>query len=171
MELQQASELAEKLKELLGGSCTRIEVAGSIRRRRPDVGDIELLCIPDTSTGADQLDRRIKELIEAGVLALRMGRHGRKVYGPKNKLLTHVATGFGVDVFSTDEACWPVAMVVRTGGKATCQRIAVAAQERGYSFHAYGTGFTTPEGMLVCYTEEDVFKAVGLPYKDPWERS
>ena len=46
MELEKARDIAEKIEAVLESSCERIMIAGSIRRRKPDVGDIELLCIP-----------------------------------------------------------------------------------------------------------------------------
>ena len=170
MEINRASTIAEEIMGLLDGSCDRKEIAGSIRRRKPDVGDIEILCIPRFEGGADSLDRRVQGLMFQGVLALRLNRLGRKVYGPKNKLMVHVPSGIGVDIFSTTEECWPVSLVVRTGGKQTNIRISMAAQERGYQFHAYGSGFSTANGEIVCHSEQEVFEAVGLPYQAPEER-
>ncbi len=170
MELSRAQVIAEEIMSLLDGSCWRKVVAGSIRRRKPDVGDIEILCIPRFEGAGDSLDRRVQGLMFQGVLALRLNKLGRKVYGPKNKLLLHVPSGFGVDIFSTTEECWPVSLVVRTGGEKTNLRIATAALQLGYQFHAYGSGFTTPRGEIICRSEREVFEAVGLPYREPWER-
>lgn len=170
MELEKAREIAKEVRRYLDGSCVRIEIAGSIRRQKPDVGDIELLCIPRFEGGADSLDRRVQGLMFQSILTYRLNKLGRKVYGPKNKLMLHVSSGIGVDIFSTNEECWPVAMVVRTGGKKTNLRIAMAALQKGYQFHAYGSGFSTPSGEIVCRSEREVFEAVGLPYREPWER-
>ena len=46
MDIAQAFNLAEELRIGLAPLCERIEVAGSIRRRRPQVKDIELVAIP-----------------------------------------------------------------------------------------------------------------------------
>lgn len=170
MELEKAREIAKEVRQYLDGSCVRIEIAGSIRRQKKDVGDIELLCIPRSDGVVDWLDNRVRGLMHQGILAFRLNKLGRKVYGPKNKLMTHVPSGFGVDIFSTTEECWPVAMVVRTGGKQTNLHIATAALQKGYQFHAYGSGFSTPTGEIVCRSEREVFAAVGLPYCEPWER-
>ncbi|MBU2527653.1 MAG: hypothetical protein KKC03_13740 [Bacteroidetes bacterium] len=164
------SEIAEKLKERLQVCCSRIEIAGSIRRRKPEVGDIELLCVPRFADGVDQLDRELGALFIQGVLTYRRNKRGSAVYGPKNKLLLHRESGIGVDVFSTTEECWPVALVVRTGGQETNKRIAWAALCKGWRFHAYGSGFSTPDGEVVCRSERDVFEAVGLLYFPPEER-
>ena len=169
MELEKAKVIAEKLKSLLAPVCEKIEVAGSIRRQKPKVGDIELLCIPRYVAGVDQLDREIGGLMVQGILGFRRNKRGSRIYGSKNKLLVHI-NGIGVDIFSTDEQCWPVALVVRTGGKETNKRIATAALRKRWRFHAYGSGFSTPDGEIVCRSEREVFEAVGLPYQEPWER-
>ncbi|GAH73129.1 unnamed protein product, partial [marine sediment metagenome] len=62
MELEKAKVIAENLKSLLAPVCEKIEVAGSIRRQKPDVGDIELLCIPKYVASVDQLDRELGAL-------------------------------------------------------------------------------------------------------------
>jgi len=170
MELDKARAIAEELKALLEPSCHRIEIAGSIRRKKPEVGDIELLCIPKFVDGVDQLDREIGALVVLGILGFRRNKRGSRAYGPKNKLMVHLPSGLGVDIFSTDKKCWPVSLVVRTGGKKTNKRIATAALRRGYRFHAYGSGFSTPQGDVVCKSEREVFEAVGLTYLQPWER-
>ena len=168
--LAQAKQIAEEVMARLEPSCERIVIAGSIRRERPYVGDIELLCIPRCNGFVDQLDRSVEALIKQGILDFRRNKLGSKVYGPKNKLLLHVPTGFGVDIFSTTEECWAVSLVVRTGGAETNKRIASEALKKGWRWHAYGRGFTTPDGEIICRSEQEVFKAVGLPYLEPWER-
>jgi len=168
MKLEKAKAIAERLKALLESSCDKIEVAGSIRRRKPEVGDIELLCVPKYFVGVDMLDAKIQTLIKLGRLDYRLNRCGSRVYGPKNKLMVHLPSGIGLDVFSTDERCWPVALVVRTGGKTTNQRIAMAAIRKGWHLRAYGSGFSTPSGDIVCSSEREVFEAVNLPYLQPW---
>ncbi|MBA7608333.1 hypothetical protein ES703_15510 [subsurface metagenome] len=114
--LSDAEAVANSLVSLLQPACEKIVVAGSIRRRRPEVSDIELLCVPKYVAGVDQLDREIGALAVQGILASRLNKLGRRVYGPKNKLLLHRESGIGVDIFSTTEDCWAVALVVRTGG-------------------------------------------------------
>jgi DNA polymerase/3'-5' exonuclease PolX len=47
MKYDQALPIAEKLVDLLRPGCTRIEIAGSIRRLKAEPGDIDLVAIPD----------------------------------------------------------------------------------------------------------------------------
>jgi len=170
MELEKAKKIADELVELLKPVCERVIIAGSIRRRKPFPNDIELLCIPKFNGVVDLLDQKLKWLIGTHVLEYRPNKKGSITYGPMNKLLRHADSGIGVDIFSTDEDCWWVALVVRTGPKESNIAIATAAQRRGWRLRAYGAGFDTPEGLIRCKSERDVFELVGLPYKEPWER-
>ena len=73
-------------------------------------------------------------------------------------------------LFSTDEECWPVALVIRTGGAETNKRIATAAIRKGWRLQAYGSGFSTPQGNIICNSEREVFELVGMKYLEPCER-
>lgn len=162
---------AESLLHLLAQSCERTEIAGSLRRRRPLVSDIEFLVIPKYDGLIDLLDQSLRRLISERVLDYRLNKIGSRVYGPKNKLLVHIPTRISVDIFSTDSDCWPMSLVIRTGGKITNLRLAIAALKQGIRLHAYGSGYTLADGShLTCYSEEDVFSAVGLPFLRPEDR-
>lgn len=43
---QKAMNWASRIVELLGPHCETLDIAGSIRREKPEVKDIEILCIP-----------------------------------------------------------------------------------------------------------------------------
>jgi len=165
--LHWAEEVANEVVKLLEPYCERIAIAGSIRRRIPEVGDIEILAVPKyggLSCHVNLLDQEILDLMHCGILDFRLNKRGRRAFGQKNKLLVHLPSGLAVDVFSTDEQCWPVALVIRTGGAETNRRIAAAAIRKGWHLQAYGAGFSTPQGDVVCKSERDVFELVGLPY-------
>ena len=46
MTLEFAQEMAEALVELLAPACERIEIAGSIRRKKPNPNDVEVVAAP-----------------------------------------------------------------------------------------------------------------------------
>lgn len=91
MELAQARKIAEELKARLERSCHRITIAGSIRRRKPFPGDIELLAIPKFVDGVDQLDHEVGYLVAQGVLDLQIkrlvGKWMRNTYAALNDKL------------------------------------------------------------------------------------
>jgi len=165
--LYEAQRIAEEIIHLLKPVCYRLEVVGSIRRRKPDPKDIEILCIPK----ADHLlDQRVKELINQGILDYRRSKLGRIAYGPLNKFLIHCPTGIAVDIFSTTLEKWWMSLVIRTGPDSSTMALARAALRKGWRLRAYGDGYDTPQGHIRCHSEREVFELVGLKYKPPEER-
>lgn len=55
MEYTKAKTIADQLVARLAPYCERIEIAGSLRRRKPEVHDIDLVCIPKTEPRRDML--------------------------------------------------------------------------------------------------------------------
>jgi DNA polymerase/3'-5' exonuclease PolX len=53
MELDRAREIADGLVRRLSPGCVRIEVAGSVRRGKAEVNDIELVAVPKMEVQAD----------------------------------------------------------------------------------------------------------------------
>lgn len=160
--------------------CERIEIAGSLRRWKPDVGDIELLYIPKLATEPDLTDffapprpvnladRAIAGLESQRKLAKRPNALGRFTFGALNKLMLHIPSGIPVDLFSTDDACWHNYLVCRTGPADLNTRICNAAIARGEHWMPYGGGFRRADGSIAeMPSERAVFVHVGLPYLEP----
>jgi len=104
-------------------------------------------------------------------LAKRKNVNGSEMWGEKNKLAVHVASGIPVDFFAASEANWFNYLVCRTGGAESNRQIAVACQANRLKWNPYGPGFTTPNGSVVrMSSEREVFDWAGLPYREPWER-
>ena len=177
-----AFSVAQEICNALGQGCERIEIAGSLRREKPDVGDIEILYIPIQSEEPDPTDMfanrlgnladaRINVLLGAGILAKRRNAKGSEVWGEKNKLAVHVASGIPVDLFTATSENWFNYLVCRTGPAELNQRICMAAIKRGWKWNPYGEGFSDPEGnMRKMESERAVFDFVGLPYFEPDRR-
>jgi DNA polymerase/3'-5' exonuclease PolX len=183
-----AMPIAQKFVRFLERYCTRIAIAGSLRRNRNLVSDIEILFISKITSAPDPQDlfgdRKIEvsaaglaigALLVSEVITKRQNVKGRESWGPKNKLAVHVASGIPVDLFETTEKNWWNALVVRTGPADLNRKIASAAIARGWEWHAYGNGFTRGDGKslidrFVVKSEQDVFHHVGLPYQEPKDR-
>ncbi len=114
MELEKARAIAEEMKSLLELGCHRIEIVGSIRRQKPEVENVELLCIPKIVNDVDKLEQEIIDLMLREILGFRLNKRSVGTYSPKSKLMLHIPSGIGVDIFSTDFECWPMALVART---------------------------------------------------------
>lgn len=177
--LLEAWPVARLLEEALAPYCERIEIVGSIRRRKPDVGDIELLFIPKMeerpldllSTHLVNLaDEQINQWLEAGVLAKRPSKTGVFAWGAKNKLAVHVPSGIPVDLFSTSAENWWVSLVIRTGSKDTNLALTNGAIARGGSLQAYGAGVMKRGKLYAAHSEREVFELCGVPYREPEDR-
>lgn len=176
-----ALQVAQEIVARLALSCERIAIAGSIRRGKPWVGDIEILFIPRMSTRPDGFfDTRIvsvaSEVIDAllieGYFSKRQNKNGVFAWGESNKLAIHTASGIPVDLFSTSEERWWVALVIRTGSKETNLRLTTGANKLNRTLNAYGYGTTdraTGE-TTKANSEQDVFSLCGVPYLNPEQR-
>jgi hypothetical protein len=188
--------IAVDIIRLLEGSYQRIAVAGSIRRGRADVGDVEILLIPNKRWHA-----RTDELVTRGVLAKRLvnSAGGKQLprWGEKLRWAAHTASGANVDFYTADALNWGYQSILRTGpGEANDTLVTVDGVKnrnghvgilpRNLIFNGgrlwklprpvaqrYAGDMTIPVGSVEIPTpeEEDVFAAVGLPWLPPDARS
>lgn len=178
----QAISAAETILDLLSSRCSRIVIAGSIRRQATEVSDIEILYIPRTAPADADLfgecahinlaDSALRAMLHTGLISQRLNTRGQATWGEKNKLALHTRTGIPIDFFATTEDCWWNYLVCRTGPAESNIRIATAAKARGYQWNPYDPGFTRLQDgqQFPMPSEAAVFNFVGLPFRLPCER-
>lgn len=176
-----ALAVAKELCDYLRPLTARLIVAGSLRRKKELVGDVEILFIPlckavpfdlfGTTVQMSLADDRLCDLLENGTLAKRTNVNGSETWGEKNKLAVHVASGIPVDLFAATEANWFNYLVCRTGGMESNIAIAAKAKAIGWQWNPYGEGFSRRGEVRRMESERAVFDFVRLPYKEPWERA
>lgn len=118
MQLHDAWEIAELVVGLLTPACQRIEVAGSIRREKADVGDIEIVCLPIPRMNL--LGEPAGNMLEAAI-APAMAREPRLAWdgekkraGPKYKRFRW-SEEIGIDLFIADGRNYGNTLAIRTG--------------------------------------------------------
>ena len=177
MKLDRAMVIAERVRVALDPYCERIEVAGSVRRRKAEVGDIELVAIPRT---VDVLDlfgtsgvRRVAGWEEA-VRGL-----GRVVKGdPGLGRYAQVDLGeITLDLFLAVPENWGLIFAIRTGSAEFSHRVLAAGWVRA--------GYRSIDGMIcrwggvgpgerwvpVAVREEvDLFRLAGVEWTEPEKR-
>lgn len=116
LELADARMIAGQLAANMAVGCDRIEIAGSIRRGKPVVGDIEIVCIPRPDrdlfgqpTGVNQLTGILAVMIDQGAM-----KPGNKC-GPKFRNFIVLPSGIGLDLFMVTPETWGVLYAIRTG--------------------------------------------------------
>jgi len=156
MRLEEAERIAGNLKAFLAPACERLEIAGSIRRRRPEVGDIDLVLIPkDWLAVRDMLKRLGKVKIS-----------GRKI--------TRVIMDGGtqVDTYYATPGNFATLLLIRTGSAENNIRLCTLARKRGWHLAASGEGLFNEHGERIAGdSEESIYQALGLRYQEPWERN
>lgn len=184
-----AVAVCRELLAVLQPHLERVIVAGSLRRKKERVSDIEILYIPKLQRCkdlGDLFERPIETnvsavlidcLESAGYLAKRLSKTGVPTWGQHNKLAVHCRSEIPIDFFATTREKWWNSLVFRTGGKVTNVAIATAANELGWTWNPYGVGFSrggpgTGRAFeeVQMMSEEEVFHHVRKLYLPPEQR-
>jgi len=156
--LERAEKSAEAIIERLKPYCKRIEVAGSIRRKRPRVHDIDLVLIPSDPWN---LHTEILGLCQP-MPATMSG----------SKIMRIQVNGTSVDIYFADETTWATLLLIRTGSKENNIRLCSTAKRKGWKLHADGSGLFDENGQRIAGdTEQSIYAALSLPYQEPEERN
>lgn len=161
MKLADAQHAARDVVRQLGPWCERIEVAGSVRREREEVGDLEIVCVP-----------RSRDMMEF----YRVVKGWRKVKGEPSGRYTRRALGLVegetlcLDLFICNPATWGCNLLIRTGSVSFSQAVVAHAHTKGLQFREAQLWKCLPDGLfeLVPTPEEgDVFRVLGLVEIEP----
>lgn len=137
----------------------RVEGAGSWRRGRETVGDLDLLV---ESTDPRAVTERLRSWPETSAVLLE-GDTKTSVRGPHD---------VQIDMRVVDADAFGAAWQYFTGSKEHNVTLRARARDRGLSINEYGvtrlTSDTTGKGASIAgRTEEEVYRAVGLPWIPP----
>ena len=147
---QYADAVADYLRKASGVG--QVVVAGSLRRMRETVGDIDILATADASS--DVMSRfvgyeEVQEVLSRG----------------DTRSSVRLASGIQVDLRVVPRESYGAALHYFTGSKAHNIAIRRLAQARGLKLNEYGV--FRGQKRVSGETEESVFAAVGLPYVPP----
>jgi DNA polymerase (family X) len=149
-----AAQYGEALLTYLRDSAhvTRADIAGSFRRARETVGDLDILV--ECADGQSVSDRFVAYPEVKQVLA----------HGPTRASVV-LASGLQVDLRILDAASYGAGLYYFTGSKAHNIAVRRMGQARGLKISEYGV-FRGPK-RIGGHDEMDVFRAVGLPWIPP----
>ncbi|MFE3556242.1 DNA polymerase/3'-5' exonuclease PolX [Streptomyces sp. NPDC059193] len=147
-----AEQLVAELSEVRG--CVRCTYAGSLRRMRETIGDVDILVA--ARRPAPFMDALTAHPQTAEVIA-----HGAK------KTSVRTVTGLQVDLRVLPPASWGAGLQYFTGSKAHNIRTRELALRQGLKLSEYGL-FDSESGENVSSeTEEAVYARLGLPWIPP----
>ena len=147
-----AAQVSEALRS--HGGVERLEVAGSLRRHRDTVKDVDLLV---TSTDPARVIATFTTLPSvAEVLA----------QGPTKASVRH-QDGLVIDLRVVEPAALGAALQYFTGSKEHNVRLREMASRRGLRISEYGVFDESTGARVAGATEEEVYASVGLPWIPP----
>ncbi len=154
IELERAQKIGGEVIKRLSPYCSRIEIAGSVRRKRPEVNDIDLVLIPSDLW-------KLHSAI--------MGLGSVKMSGMK---IQRVMVGIvQVDLYFASEETWGTLLLIRTGSTENNILLCTMARGRGWQLKASGEGLLDENGQRIAGdTEASIFEALEVPWQEPWER-
>ena len=160
MKLEDALPLAERIRAELAPHCVRVEIAGSVRRQKPDVGDLEIVAIPKSYDVG---------LFASGVALVLDRWQIVRGHLPCRYTQRRLPEGIALDVFFATAENWGLILAIRTGSAAFSHKVLA----RGWVRNGYKSvgGMLTEHGRPVEMREEsDVFRVAGVRWVEPEKR-
>jgi DNA polymerase/3'-5' exonuclease PolX len=160
LDLKEAGKLAEAIKAAVEAHCKRIEVAGSIRRQKPKVHDIDFVVVAKSDSdwkAINEVLRRLKAKPNCS------GNQLIKTFVPCQDGL------FQVDFYRAKPETFGIHLLVRTGSAEHNCWLAGYAISKGMRLK-YSEGLIRDGKPIAGEEEKSVFEALGLPYPQPIQR-
>jgi DNA polymerase (family X) len=145
-----AQALTAHVKSVRG--VTHVEPAGSFRRRRETIGDLDLVV-----TGGDP-EAVMEAFVTQADVAEVIGRG-------ETKSSVRLVNGLQVDLRHVPPESYGAALVYFTGSKAHNIELRRIALEKGWSLNEYG--LTQGEKVIAGRTEKEVYRALGMDWIPP----
>jgi DNA polymerase (family X) len=147
-----ASQVAQALRSR--GGVERLEIAGSLRRMRESVKDVDILV-----TSTEPL--RVIETLASLPSVIEVTGRG------ETKASVRHQEGLAIDLRVVEPAAFGAALQYFTGSKEHNVRLRQLAIQRGLKLSEYGVFDEASGARVAGATEEDVYGAVGLPWIPP----
>ncbi|MEV0274045.1 DNA polymerase/3'-5' exonuclease PolX [Hamadaea sp. NPDC050747] len=147
-----AEEIVTALSRVPG--CVSISIAGSLRRFRDSIGDVDILAAAEDSAPLMEAFRSLPAASEV------IGS------GP-TKTSIRTRRGLQVDLRVVPPAAWGAALQYFTGSKAHNIRVREIAVHSKLKLSEYGLFDAETGELLVSRTEEEVYERLGLPWIPP----
>lgn len=176
MKLEYAKAIADELVKQLAPHCERIQIAGSIRREKPEVKDIEIVAIPKPyeiglfESGIATVVNRWEKV--KGDLPCKYTQRIIRFTSMDSKW---ASMGFGgeikLDLFFATPKNWGLILAIRTGSADySHQVLAMGWVKKGYE-SVEGTLFHKTAKWERNITEEwQLFQLIGIPMPEPKDR-
>jgi DNA polymerase/3'-5' exonuclease PolX len=167
-----AKECADRLIETIKPFCDKVEIAGSLRRKKSIVGDIEIVCIPKTILVPKNLFEMEKIRSEKFIKIID-GLERIKGNAENGKYFQRILPeGIKVDIFTATEINFGLIYAIRTGSAEFSHKILANGWCRAGYKSVEGKLTKLHGGDIVPVEQEiDLFKIIGLNFVEPEKRN
>lgn len=147
-------KLANKIVSDIKQYCRRIEIGGSIRRHKKDPTDIDIILIPKNEISKEEIEEVLS-------------KKGKRVLGGEQKAYFKIE-GVEVEIYYTTPEEWGAALMAYSSPFGASIGLRVIARAKGFKLNQHGL---FKKGKMVAgKTEEEIYKALGRPWKPPEKR-
>ena len=160
--IDEADRTAQKIIEHLSGlpGVDKITTAGSLRRGRETVGDVDLLITGKCCSNDKQRSAVIDRVIAVPGLTDVLAKG-------ENKVSFKIRSGMQVDVRILPPESFGAAMQYFTGSKSHNVTLRQRALKMGMTLNEYGLARLDDEKHVAGSTEEEIYAKLGLDYIPP----
>jgi len=160
LDLEEAEKTVTVVKASVISLCAQIEIAGSIRRRKPKIHDIDFVVVAKSNEDWKKINEKLKQLKAQPNCA---GDSVIKAFVPCAEGL------FQVDFYRAQPSTFGIHLLVRTGSADHNMWLAGCAISKGMRIK-YSEGLIKDGVAVAGETEQGVFEALNLPYPLPTQR-
>lgn len=160
--LEDAQHISVGLMLQLEPHCETISLVGSIRRERPTIGDIEIVCVPKPYEATPLFASGLATVVN----------QWEKVRGelPCRYTQRLLPCGMKLDLFMVYPDGYGLQRAIRTGSARWSHEVLARAWVRA-GFHSDGGLLRRADGSVVpVRTEPELFRLIGLPWVHPRDR-
>lgn len=159
---EQASAVADKVIDCINHfQVDKFAICGSYRRQKETIGDLDFLISFSALPG---IDKEIENMINC------IEYEADTTLTKGNISARFVFSGIQVDIKIISKDLWPYALMHYTGSMDENVRLRRKAKSLGYKLNEYGLHKISDDTLIKCESEEEVYKALGLPYVEPQNR-
>lgn len=152
------NEILEELKKIPG--IQKAELAGSLRRKKETIGDIDIVVLAETKNRKKIVDRFTKLPQVEKILA--KGTTKASVVLKNNNIQ--------VDIRLVHDYEYGAALLYFTGSKEHNIKLRTIARDRGYKINEYGLFDAATDKRLAGATEEEMYHFLNMKYIEPEQR-
>ncbi len=149
-----AQEIVRALRDACGAAIANIEPAGSLRRMKPTIGDLDILV-------ASNEPQKVLDAFVALPVVQQVNEQGTT----KASIIAH--NGLQVDLRVLEPARWGSALQYFTGSKGHNVELRQIALEQGLSLSEWGFKEIKRDKEILTPHEADVYAKLGLQYVPP----